>query len=98
MENSGGGREDQRKSVRNNISTEVEFYVNADIIEAETIDISETGIRIETREPAKIFLRIKIEGRTQDYEAKMVWARKNLDGRMTYGFEYIPDSGEDEPF
>ncbi len=97
MDNGGGGK-DQRQSIRHDHKTEVEFYVNADIIEAETIDVSETGIRIEMNEPIKIFLRMEIDGRMRDFEAKMVWARKNLDERMTYGFEYIPDSNEDEPF
>ena len=87
------GRE-RRVSTRKEQESKIEFFVNADIIAAKSIDISETGLSFDTGEPLKIHLRIDIDGKLCDREAQFVWANRNSDGGITYGFEFIPDPKE----
>ncbi len=87
------GRE-RRVSTRKELETEIEFFVNADIIAAKSVDISETGLSFDTKEPLKIHLRIDIDGKLCDREAQFVWATRNSDGGITYGFEFVSDPKE----
>ena len=87
------GRE-RRSSERTVVQAQIEFFVNADIVSAQSVDMSETGLRFDTEEPLKIHMRMKIDGEVHDREARFVWAAKNPDGTMTYGLEYIPDPQE----
>ena len=87
------GRE-RRVSARRDMESKIEFFVNADIIAAKSIDISETGLSFDTEEPLKIHLRMDIDGELCDREAQFVWAARNSNGGMSYGFEFIPDPKE----
>ena len=85
---------EMRTSERKEIRTQIEFIVNADIISAQSINISETGLRFDMKEPIKIHLRMEIDGELCDREAQFVWAVKKPDGGMTYGLEFITDPKE----
>ncbi|MCD6294652.1 MAG: PilZ domain-containing protein [Deltaproteobacteria bacterium] len=85
---------ERRASTRKEMETKIEFFVNADIIAAKSIDISKTGLRFDTGEPLKIHLRMNIDGKLCDREAQFIWATRNSKGSMTYGFEFIPDPKE----
>ena len=85
---------ERRASRRKELQTKIDFFVNADIISAQSLDMSETGLRFDTKEPIKIHLRMEIDGKLRDREAKFVWAVKNSDGGMTYGLQYITDPEE----
>jgi hypothetical protein len=87
------GRE-RRVSARRELESKIEFFVNADIIAAKSIDISETGLSFDTEKPLKIHLRMDIDGELCDREAQFVWATRNSNGGMSYGFEFIPDPKE----
>jgi len=87
------GRE-RRVSARRELESKIEFFVNADIIAAKSIDISETGLSSDTREPLKIHMRMDINGELYDREAQFVWATKNSNGGISYGFEFISDPKE----
>ena len=87
------GRE-KRISERKELKTKIEFFVNADIIAARSLDMSETGLRFDTKEPIKIYMRMEINGESCDREARFVWATTNSDGGMTYGLEFITDPEE----
>ena len=87
------GRE-RRVSARRELESKIEFFVNADIIGAKSIDISETGLSFDTEKPLKIHLRMDIDGELCDREAQFVWATRNSNGGMSYGFEFIPDPKE----
>ena len=88
-----------RAAIRKKLHTGVEFYVDADIIKADSIDLSETGIKFETNEPIKIRMRVDVgDGEYQENQAELVWAQKDEDGYTTYGLHFIPDkSSEDTP-
>ena len=87
---------EKRVSRRKKLQAKIEFFVNADIIAAQSLDMSATGLRFDTKEPMKIHLRIEIDGELCDREAQFVWASTNPDGGMTYGLEFIADSEEYE--
>lgn len=81
-----------RAAMRKKLYTEVEFYVDADIIKANSIDVSDTGIKFETDDPIKVRMRVDMgNGEFDEHEAELVWAQKDADGLTTYGLHYIPD-------
>jgi len=85
---------ERRISPRRELESKIEFFVNADIIAAKSINVSETGLSFDTGEPLKIHLRMDIDGKICDREAKFVWASRNSKSGITYGFEFIPDPKE----
>jgi len=83
----------RRRSSRVEIQSQVEFFVDADIVPAETIDISEGGLQITTLGPVKTTLRVtEKNGKVMEYQAEMVWARRNPDDKMTFGLKFIDES------
>lgn len=84
-----------RSSDRHEIKTKVEFYVDGDIETATSVDVSNGGMSFETAEPVKFRMRLKHAGGDyQEHYSRLVWARKNPDGSMSYGFEFITDDDE----
>lgn len=79
---------DHRHAERLPIKAKVEFIVDADVVNATTVNVSETGVRFDTHSPINILLRMTIDEKLHEHHAKLVWAKKNEDGSMTYGFEY----------
>ncbi|MGM0444051.1 MAG: PilZ domain-containing protein [Fibrobacterota bacterium] len=77
------------RAPRKEISREVEFIIDEDIISAETVNISETGIAFETNSPIPIMMRIRYEENAfTEHKAELVWARRKDNGSMTYGLEF----------
>jgi len=88
-------KKDCRKSIREICKEGARFYVNADIITAQALDQSGSGIRLETKDPITIHMKI---GQNDDAEirvAKLVWAEKQLDGSVSYGLEFSSESAGD---
>ncbi len=83
-----------RSSERHGIKTTVEFYVDGDIETATSVDVSNGGMSFETAEPVKIRMRLKVGDEYQEHYSRLVWARKNPNGSMSYGFEFITDNDE----
>ena len=81
---------DRRVAERKPVVTKVLFTVNDIIIEALSADVSETGIRFDTEKPFKILLEMKSNGKILNREAQIVWAKRNRNGGMAFGFEYVP--------
>ncbi len=87
---------DQRIELRADLTTEVVFTVDADEIVAHTIDVSNSGLRLETNRPIKINLRFKEDVSPANYYAELVWAKRADEGYMEYGFRYVQATDEDE--
>ena len=86
---------DKRKAERDLLQSKVEFYVDADIIEAVSVDVSDIGVRFETEKPIMVRLRMEVGEQLLEREARLVWAVKKSDSdMMTYGLEYIPNAEE----
>ena len=83
-----------RKSERQPYEARVEFIVDADIIRAKSIDISEDGVRLETEKAINIYMKLKTKDEEKKYFAELVWAKRKNDGGMEYGFEYIPEANK----
>ena len=76
--------DEKRTSDRKLLKTEVTFHTCDDIYMANSVDISDTGIRIVTAKPIDINIQIK-EG--ESYDAQLVWAKVKDDGTMQYGLK-----------
>ncbi len=87
---------DQRKELRADLTTEVEFTIDSDQISAHTIDVSNSGLRLETQRPIRINLRFTEDVSPANYFAELVWAKRADEGFMEYGFRYIEKHEEDE--
>ena len=85
-----GKDSNRREAERKPVVTKVLFTVNDIIIEASSVDVSETGIRFDTEKPFKILLEMKTNGQILNREAQIVWAKRNRNGGITFGFEYVP--------
>ena len=55
------------------------------------IDISESGIRFETSTPQEVRIQVRVDGEMVEYDAQLVWAKINKNGRMEYGLKRFPD-------
>ena len=82
------GNQEKRAADRQLIETEVTFHTEDDIYMAESVDISNTGIRIVTDSPIDIRIQIKEDDKMVQYDAQLVWARLKDDGTMEYGLKY----------
>ena len=80
---------ERRRAKRHQLQTDVEFFVDADIIKAKSINISGGGIQFETETPITIFMKMELDGKMREYEAQLVWARQKPDGSVAYGFKYL---------
>ena len=66
---------EKRTTERSLVETEVTFHTEDDIYMANSVDISNMGIRIVTENPVEIRLQIKEKDRLVQYDAQLVWAR-----------------------
>ncbi|KPA11663.1 Type IV pilus assembly PilZ domain protein [Candidatus Magnetomorum sp. HK-1] len=82
---------DKRIDSRIPIKTKVEFFVDADIIDAESVNISSSGIRFDTQIPIPIQMRLEKDGILYENRAHLVWAQSKDDAGMTYGFQFVYD-------
>ena len=87
---------EKRQKERISIQTGVEFFVDADIINATSVNISETGVRFTTNDPIKILMRMDVDGKVIERKARLVWVATAQDGGMDYGFEFLPDPETDQ--
>ena len=65
---------DKRQSERKDFNTKIEFIVDADLLSAKSVNISDTGIRFKSSEPVKVTLRFTADGENQIKSARLIWA------------------------
>ena len=82
------GKNDKRSAERKLSDTEVTFHTEEDIYMANSVDISDTGIRVVTKKPVDIRIEVKEDDKLVQYNAQLVWARVNDDGSMEYGLKF----------
>jgi len=82
----------KRGSERVPLLADVDLEVDSKIITAMTVDVSDTGVRIDTWPPLKISLRFVVDGELQDRAAQLVWCKPTPEGGMSYGLKYISDT------
>lgn len=80
-----------RRSSRIPFIADVDLVVDSRVLGAMTVDISDTGVRIDMRHPFEVIIRFVVDGELQDRRAQLVRALKTPDDCMAYGFEYVED-------
>jgi hypothetical protein len=70
---------DRRRAARVALTATIEFIVDADVICATSVDLSDTGIRFRTDSPIPIRMRIEQDGEWIEKSADLVWARRVSD-------------------
>lgn len=81
-------KNEKRAEERHLVATEVTFHTEDDIYMANSVDISNIGIRIVTENPVDIRIQIREKDKLLQYDAQLVWARVKDDGSMEYGLKY----------
>jgi hypothetical protein len=80
----------KERAPRKEFNHAVEFIVNQDIIKAESVNISQTGIRFETEEPVQVIMRIKKDsGEQEEHSAQLAWAQKTATGGTSFGLQFL---------
>jgi hypothetical protein len=80
---------DKRRAERKPLVTEIEFHSTKDLIDAKSVDISETGIKFITDDPLSIRMRFKKDGKLKEKFARLVWSKNKENGQTEYGFEFF---------
>lgn len=87
--------ENKRVSQRIEIDAKIEFFIDADIINATGIDVSQTGISFLSSKPLAVEMRLLIDGKQEDRRAHLLWARQGEDGLVRYGLEFVEEIQEE---
>ena len=82
---------EKRSTERESVNSNVTVFIEDDIYLASMIDISESGIRFETSTPQEVRIQVRADGEMVEYDAQLVWAKINKNGRMEYGLKRFPD-------
>ncbi|MBN2710859.1 MAG: PilZ domain-containing protein [Planctomycetes bacterium] len=82
-------RKEFREALRSDLHTEIEFFVDADVIQATSVNVSKTGIRFDTDNQIMVRLRVDPHGEKVDYEARLVWVKEKDGGGMSIGLEFV---------
>ena len=82
---------EKRSTEREPVNSNVTVFIEDDIYLASMIDISENGIRFKTSTPQEFRIQVRADGEMVEYDAQLVWAKINKNGRMEYGLKRFPD-------
>jgi hypothetical protein len=78
-----------RKNKRIEVKQVVEVMPDSEKKIALSFDVSTGGLQFKTKEPIRVWLRIGSDNTDFTREAQLVWAKRDADGSMRYGLEYI---------
>lgn len=81
---------EKRNSERQAVKSDITVFIEGDVYLASMLDISENGIRFETNGPQEVRIQIREDGEMMEYDAQLVWARINENGKMEYGLKRGP--------
>jgi len=82
---------DKRAEKRKKINTKVNFFIDADITKAKTVDISDSGVSFETERPISMHIRMEVNDMVLEHVAELVWCKRKKNGAMAYGLEFDKD-------
>ena len=83
---------EKRTEKRHRLNTQINFFIDADITQAKTVDISDSGVCFETEKPISMNIRMEVSGIVLEHVAELVWCKRKKDGGMAYGLEFHKDS------
>ena len=79
---------DRRKHARINEQRKIMFFLDSDIMNTYTVDVSESGLRLVMEHPIYIHIQFLDDDR-DDYTAQLVWSKQTADGKIECGFKYV---------
>ena len=82
---------DRRRCEREPFNTKLDLFIDTHNLPAESLDISEHGLRFRISQPIKCKIRLELDNEMAERELKLVWARKE-EGKMVYGLEFTTES------
>lgn len=82
---------ENRLAERIELDAGIEFYIDADILGATGLDVSQTGISFVSPEPLLVEMRLNVDGEREERRAKLVWARSQPNGSVRYGLEFTEE-------
>ncbi len=80
---------ERRDSERQTVKSDITVFIEGDVYLASMLDISDNGIRFETS-PQEVRIQIREDGEIMEYDAQLVWAKINENGKMEYGLKRSP--------
>jgi hypothetical protein len=87
--NTPSGHE-RRTTKREYCASELDVRINPNTMEGTSVDISEGGVRFDTKNPLEIDIRFRFEKNKNPQVGRLVWAKKKSTGDgFTYAFEFI---------
>jgi hypothetical protein len=88
---------EKRRCERFGLGAAVEFFVDADVIQASLTDVSQTGVSFSTSEPLRILMRITVAGDQEEREAELLWVHRTPEGAFRYGLRFTSDEPAPKP-
>ncbi|HNY27551.1 MAG TPA: PilZ domain-containing protein [Candidatus Sumerlaeota bacterium] len=82
------GGSNKRMAERICLDAGVDFFVDADIVGAYALDVSQSGISFVSPEPLMVEMRLNVDGEREERRARLVWAKQQSDGSVRYGLEF----------
>ena len=80
---------ERRRSERFRVDAKIEFFVDADIINATSLEVSQTGISFDAQTALPVEMRLTLDGEREERRAKLIWARARPEGGVRYGLEFM---------
>jgi hypothetical protein len=82
--------QERRKAQRKETSVEAELYLESSVFKAQTVDVSDNGVRLELNKPIRFHIRVRIGDKLVSRKAEMVWSEdREKESPLCYGFKYI---------
>ena len=73
------------------MQTPIAFVANFDLVHAQGVDVSDSGICFETSEDLQFELEFETEGQAHQYTADLAWMQKVESGNSRWGFRLVSD-------
>jgi hypothetical protein len=86
----------KERASRRPLHSEIELIGDFDIIEAEGVDISESGICFELRKQLFFDMRFVQNGTLSEKRARLIWVKQTDDGRPRLGFHFEEPATSEE--
>jgi hypothetical protein len=80
-----------RRDERYDLEAPVEFIVEADVLKASAINVSQTGILFTTETPVYISMRVTVDGKREERRARLVWANQDSEPGLKVGLEFLQE-------
>jgi len=85
----GKKSEERRICERKSVEAPIEIIPEEDKLVAISQDLSSSGVQFTTKGALRIWIRMKSQDDFFAREAELVWAKKEEDGSMKYGFKFV---------